>query len=151
MGDLVVTVRLHGQVVEDRVVAVRRAVRLGDTPYATVSFPGADLLVVRTDAGLLVRGRTLAEGEDVQLALGHVDVTLTHAAPEGWSPGQSGWTQRFDTRFLLCALLVAALGTWMDAAEAWLEARAQPGGPPAVIQVLDQLRQGEVPTATAGP
>ncbi len=117
MGDLAVTVRLRGSVVEDRVVKVSGAVRLGERFEAAVSFPGADLLVVRDEGALLVRGQRLAEGEELRVTLGAVDVRLVHTiAMERLSE-----PARYDLRFLLCALLVAALGIWLDAAERWAD------------------------------
>ncbi len=116
MGDLAVTVRLRGRVVEDRVLPVSSAVRLGERFGAAVSFPGADLLVVRDDDALLVRGQRLREGEELEIALGAVDVRLSHVVALARAREQA----TFDLRFLLAALLVAALGTWLDAATGWM-------------------------------
>lgn len=127
MGDLAVTVSLRGQVIEDRVLPVRQAVRLGEGEGASVAFPDADLLVVRVDGGLCVRGRTLAEGETLHLELGDVEVTLAHVPSE--SVRREPW-MNFDHRFLLIALLAAALGTWLNAAAAWVH-RVWPPDPGA--------------------
>lgn len=118
MGELAVTVRLRGRVVEDRVLPVRDQVRLGERFDASVGFPGADLLVVRDGEALLVRGQRLAEGEDLRLSLGAVDVRLCHVASVPLPAEGAG---RFDLRFLLAVLLVAALGTWLEAASRWAE------------------------------
>ena len=119
MGDLTVTVYLRGQVIEDRVVPVRQAVRLGEGQGAAVAFPDADLVVMRAPGGLLVRGRTLAEGEQMRLELGAVHVRLAHVAAERLATER--WTN-FDLRFLACAIVAAALTTWLDAAGAALSA-----------------------------
>lgn len=123
MGDLAVTVSLRGKVIEDRVLKVRAAVRLGEGEGAAVSFPAADLIVARSGEALLVRGRTLAEGERLTLALGAVHVTLAHLNAErlGHDLGLN-----FDFRFLAVAAIAAALTTWLDAAAAAL-VRTEPG------------------------
>ena len=76
MGDLAVSVLVHGNVVDDRVVPVRRLVRLGESDDAVVAFPGADLAIVRVGRGLALRGRVLEEGEEMCISLGHVEVRL---------------------------------------------------------------------------
>lgn len=114
MGELAVTVRLRGRVVDHRVLRVDRAVRIGEAFDAAVGFPGADLIILRQRDHLVVRGSPLAEGEELRLELGAVDVTLAHVARV---PRAIDRFASFDTRFLLAALLVAALGTWIEAAQ----------------------------------
>lgn len=147
MGDLAVTVRYHGQVVEDRVLKVRRLVRLGEAFGAAVSFPGADLTVVRGDRALLVRGRSLQEGDEMRLELGTVDVRLAHTVSERLPQDLEA---HFDLRFLLCALLLAALGAWLDAAEAWTSRHLTPEGG-LVAWIEDLRRDGSPPARAAGP
>jgi len=118
MGDLSVNVRLHGEVVEDTVLRVGRTVRIGEADEARVAFPGADLMVVRAGERLLVRGRALEEGDSLELSLGVVDVTVEHTL-RGRTPPE--WRSAFDVRFLAVVLLLTAVGTWWDAADAWLD------------------------------
>ncbi|GEM_PF-1185140 len=111
MGDLNVTVRYHGSVVDDRVVPVRGAVAIGDSPGAKVSFPGARVDVVRVGRDLELRGRRLAEGQRTGFSLGPVHVQLEHIEPlrvERWA------RPSFDSRFLLVALAVTTAGMWLE-------------------------------------
>ncbi len=132
MGDLSVVVRLNGEVVEDRVIPVERIVRIGESPDAAISFPGADIAVVRMADRLAVRGRTLEEGEEMQLELGPVEVRVEHTVRANLPPE---WAGLWDKRFLAAALLVTAAGTWIDAAEAWLDRQ-----PPDAIAAVSQVR-----------
>lgn len=126
MGELAVTVRLRGRVVDHRVVRVDRAARIGEAFDAVVGFPGADLIILRQGDRLLVRGSPLGEGDELRLELGAVDVTLAHVARV---PRAIDRFASFDTRFLLAALLVAALGTWIEAAQDFASRHAtQEGG-----------------------
>ncbi len=118
VGDLAVTVRLNGVLVEDRVIAVYSLVRLGEATDAVVPFPGADVAVVRLGKRLALRGRTLEEGEEMEIALGATLVHLRHT--HKFSP-PSAIRATLDTRFLVAALLVMVIGSWIDAAEYWLD------------------------------
>ncbi|NOY27300.1 MAG: tetratricopeptide repeat protein [Oligoflexia bacterium] len=118
MGDLSVSVRLYGEVVEDQVLRVGRMARIGEADDAVVSFPGADLVIVRAGDRLLVRGRALEEGDALELSLGAVDVTVEHTL-RGTTPSE--FFGAFDARFLAVVALVTAIGTWMDAADGWLD------------------------------
>ena len=118
MGDLSVTVWLNGDLVEDRVLAVDRVVRIGESPRAAVSFPGADIAVVRMGDRLAVRGRQLEEGEEVRISLGAVEVTVEHTVRASL-PGE--WAGLWDKRFFAAALLVTAVGAWFDALNLWLD------------------------------
>lgn len=143
MGDLSVVVRLNGDVVEDRVVEVERLVRIGEAQGAVIPFPGADIAVVRMGDRLAVRGRTLEEGEELSLFLGPVEVHIEHTVRARLPPE---WAGLWDRRFLAAALLVVAAGTWIDAAEAWLD-RQPADAIVAVAQVRDLVRAvgGEPP------
>jgi tetratricopeptide (TPR) repeat protein len=136
MGDLSVVVRLNGDVVEDRVVEVERLVRIGEAQGAVIPFPGADIAVVRMGDRLAVRGRTLEEGEELELFLGPVEVHIEHTVRARLPPE---WAGLWDRRFLAAALLVVAAGTWIDAAEAWLD-RQPPESVVAVTRVRDLVR-----------
>lgn len=118
VGDLSVTVRLNGEVVEDRALRVERMVRIGEADDAEVSFPGADLTVVRAGRRLLVRGRALQEGDTLDLSLGPVEVCIEHTL-RGSIPSELASV--FDRRFLVVVALVTAAGTWLDAASSWIE------------------------------
>lgn len=129
MGDLHVTVRYHGTVVDDRVVPVRGAVAIGDSPNAKVSFPGARVDVVRVGSELELRGRRLSEGQRTGFSLGPVHVQVEHTEPlhvERW-PRPS-----FDSRFLLVAMAVTTAGMWLETLDD--VARTQDGA------VAEQLR-----------
>ena len=137
MGDLAVMVRLNGDIVDERVVEVERLVRIGESPDAVISFPGADLAIVRLGGRLAVRGRILEEGDELTLALGPVEVRIEHTVRASLPPE---WAGLWDRRFLAAALLVVAAGTWVDAAEAWIE--RQPAGSTAIVgQVRDLIRE----------
>lgn len=118
MGDLSVQVRMGGTVVEDRVVPVRRSVRIGEHRRSMVPFPGADILVVRAGQDLLVRGRRLEQGECVNLSLGMLDVTVEHTL-RGHTQGELN--ALFDLRFLAVVLTASAMGIWLNAIDAWLD------------------------------
>ncbi|RME27758.1 MAG: hypothetical protein D6798_03840 [Deltaproteobacteria bacterium] len=118
MGDLSVCVRLNGVVVEDRTLRVDRLVHIGESPSAVVSFPGADLAVVRTGRRLMVRGRDLEEGDTLFLKLGAVDVRLEHTMRASTPPA---WHEAVDRRFLVVVALVTGIGTWCDAAGSWAD------------------------------
>ena len=116
MGDLSVLVRLHGTIVENRVLPVAGLVRLGESPAADVPFPGADLTVTRSADGLHIRGRVLAEGDTLTVQLGKVEVTLEHTLH---APMPREWGGHFDGRFLMVLLLVAVSAAWVEAFERW--------------------------------
>ncbi|MFT4979565.1 MAG: tetratricopeptide (TPR) repeat protein [Myxococcota bacterium] len=118
MGDLAVTVCLNGVLVEDRVIPVHSIVRLGEAVDALVPFPGADVAVVRLGKRLALRGRTLDEGEEMDIALGATLVHLKHT--HKFSP-PSALSTTLDTRFLVAAVLVMVIGSWIDAAEYWID------------------------------
>ncbi len=118
MGDLSVTVKLNGEVVEDRTLRLDRLVRIGESEDAVVSFPGADLRVVRAGRRLMVRGRDLEEGDTLELSLGAVEVVLEHTMRSS-TPAE--WRGVFDSRFLVVVALVTAAGGWLDAAASWAE------------------------------
>ncbi len=124
MGDLRCSVRLHGTLVEDRVLRVRSAVRIGESTAARVSFPGADIAVVRIGRDLALRGRRLAEGEGIGVSLGPVRVWLEHTAR---ARVPAAWRGQFDLRFLATALLVTVAGLWLETIDSALEARSSRG------------------------
>ncbi len=124
MGDLAVTVRLHGQPVEDRVLRVRRAVRIGESADASVSFPGADIAVVRAGRDLRVRGRRLAEGQGIGVSLGPVRVWLEHTRRVRRA---HPWRHQVDARFLATAMLITVSGLWCETFDAALGARSSRG------------------------
>lgn len=136
MGDLSVTVRLCGHVVEQQVLRVPRVVRLGESADAAVSFPGADFGVLRVGNRLCLRGRTLDEGDELELELGQVHVTLEHTArarlPHEW---EGAW----DRRFLAAVMVVVAAGSWVDAAHSWLSHRADSASTTAVARIATTL------------
>jgi Flp pilus assembly protein TadD len=124
VGDLGVSVLVHGNVVEDRVVPVRRMIRLGESAEAVVAFPGADFAVVRVGRGLALRGRVLEEGEEMCISLGHVEVRLLHTVRGGAFPLE--WGTLLDKRFLAAAIVATVSGSWLDTAGSWVE-RHGPG------------------------
>jgi len=116
MGDLAIVVRLHGEVVEDRVLSAPRVVRLGEAAHSDVPFPGADLRVVRSGGCYDIRGRSLAEGDELDIRLGPVQVHLSHTRR---APVPKEWPRRFDTRFLLVIALATLTAGWLEAFDAW--------------------------------
>lgn len=144
VGDLSVIVRLHGAVVENRVLAVSRAVRLGESPSADVPFPGADLTVRRHGDRLAIRGRTLGEGDDLTIRLGKVEVQLEHTLR---SPVPHEWAGQFDGRFLMVLVLVAVSATWLDAFDWWAAAHFPQTREHGVVEQLAQ----RLWTGTIGP
>ena len=134
MGDLAVTVRLNGILVEDQVIPVHSVVRIGDAPDALVHFPGADVAVVRLGKRLAMRGRTLEEGEDMEISLGATHVHLRHTTK--FRP-PSALQATIDARFLVAAVLVMAMGSWVDAAEYWLDRQTQSNGAAPITQLLE--------------
>jgi hypothetical protein len=116
VGELAVTVRLNGHVVDDQVLTVDRQVRIGDATDAALSFPGADIAIVRMGRRLALRGRTLEEGDEMTLSLGAVEVNLEHTLR---FPTASEWSGTVDVRFLAVVALAALSGAWFDAAQSW--------------------------------
>ncbi len=112
MANLRVTVRYHGTVVEDRVLPVRGAVHLGEAEGAAVEFPGAQLTVYRVGEALDVSGRRLEPGQRTGIAMGAVHVQVEHVEQLLLPRRSAG---RFDLRFFLVAMIVAAGGMWLDA------------------------------------
>lgn len=142
MGDLHVCVRWQGRVIEDRVLPVRDAVRIGDEPGAAVPFPGASLLVERVGEDLATRGHVLAEGERTRLSLGAVTVDVEHLECARPAPLRA---PPLDLRFAFVALGVLVGSMWVDAVSAQLAHRGlRPG------QVAARVVRAERPTAEAG-
>lgn len=111
MADLHVTVRFNDFIVEDRVLAVKDVVRIGESSDSRVHFPGASVAVCRVGERLDIRGRRLSEGEKTGFSLGCVHVELEHLSPlEIKRTGPSA----IDARFLLVALAVTTGGMWVD-------------------------------------
>ena len=148
MGDLSVTVRMNGTVVEDRVLAVHRIVRIGEAPRAAVAFPGADIAVVRLGERLALRGRTLEEGEDMHLSLGAIEVTVEHTMRARFP---SEWKNLMDWRLLAAAALVTAVGSWMDAAVDWADRRAEISSGGAIAWVPASPEEANQVVATVSP
>ncbi|MEC7949394.1 MAG: tetratricopeptide repeat protein, partial [Myxococcota bacterium] len=92
--------------------------------------------VVRLGTGLGIRGRILEEGDELSLFLGPIHVQLEHTVRARLPPE---WAGLWDQRFLAAALLIVAAGTWIDAAEAWLD-RQPPDAVAAVTQVRELVR-----------
>lgn len=149
MGDLAVTVTLHGRVVEHRVVPVRCMVRLGEAPDARVAFPGADLAAVRMGDRISLRGRSLEEGDSLCMSLGAVGVTIEHTIR---SHIASEWAGTFDVRFLVAAAVVMLAASWIESAEAWMD-RLPAGHAGAlasqVHESIDAVRNGDIGQRTA--
>jgi hypothetical protein len=139
VGDLGVSVLVHGNVVEDRVVPVRRMVRLGESDDAVVSFPGADLAVVRVGHSLALRGRVLDEGEEIRISLGAVEVRLLHTVRGGAFPLE--WSTFVDKRFLAAAIVATVTGAWLDTAESWVERHGSTLGSSVVDAYVDTVQE----------
>ena len=137
MGDLSVTVRLNGVLVEDRVLSVHSLVRIGDSPDALVTFPGADVAVVRLGKRLALRGRSLEEGEEMDIALGATQVHLRHTHTRFAPPSALGST--IDARFLVAAVLVLVTGSWIDAASYWLDQQSHSVSATPLAWVLEAV------------
>lgn len=119
MGELQVTIRYNGFLVDDQVVRVRDVVRIGDSPDAKVSFPGASVAVHRVGEDLDIRGRRLKQGERTGFSLGQVKVELEHLRPLRIPRPRN---TPLDLRFLLLALGVTTAGMWADRIQATLQA-----------------------------
>jgi thioredoxin-like negative regulator of GroEL len=117
MGDLSVRVELHGQLVEDHVLPLVHVARIGEAANAAVGFPGADIAISRVGRQIHFRGRVLEEGDSESLSLGAITVHLHHIAG-GVRPE---WAGSLDRRFFLVAVVVVLVGSWLEAARAWLE------------------------------
>ncbi|MBN2799696.1 MAG: hypothetical protein JXX28_11165 [Deltaproteobacteria bacterium] len=112
--NLSVQVSLHGVPVVDRLVPVRDAVRLGEAEGAEVSFPGADLRVVRHGRQLTVRGRVLVPGQSLELSLGSVEVSLQALERRSWRRAPQGLP---DLRLLLATGAMVLLGFAWEVAQ----------------------------------
>lgn len=135
MTHLHVVVRLYGSVVEDRLVPLRGAVRLGESERAAVSFPGADILVEAQGGRFLVRGRPLLDGAPVEVTLGTVRLTLTQIRST---------TRRLDAipdvRLLLATAAVALFASWCDATSGFVA--RNPGATAGLMEVVERLAPG---------
>ncbi len=133
MGDLAVTVCLNGILVDNRVIPVHSVVRIGESADAVVHFPGADVAVVRLGKRLAMRGRSLDEGEEMEISLGATHVHLRHTTK--FRP-PSALQATIDARFLVAAVLVMVMGSWVDAAEYWLDHQPRDEGAAPITQLL---------------
>jgi tetratricopeptide (TPR) repeat protein len=133
VGELHVTVRYHGEVVEDCVLSVRGEVRLGEAPHSQVVFPGADLKVFRVGSDLQLGKRRLRPGERTGFSRGPVHVQVEHVERLTWPRARR---RHVDLRFLLIAMAVAASGMWLDTLTAVVEHPA--GG--AFAERYEQVR-----------
>ncbi len=76
MGRLAVQVRLFGEVIEHKVIRVKKTVLLGDSPEAKVVFPGSPFLVTRSGEDLEVLGQNLSEGEELVVDADTFEISL---------------------------------------------------------------------------
>jgi hypothetical protein len=118
MGKLHVQVRMHGLLIEDAVLEVATVSVIGDVDGAEVVFPGASVHIRRVGEALLVLGRELKEGDEVALDLPSLSIRLSHFRQERMAFKTHGV---FDQKFFAAALVIVMIGTWMDAAYAWIE------------------------------
>jgi Flp pilus assembly protein TadD len=118
MGDLRVRVCMGDYVVDDRTIKVSGVVHLGDCLDARVAFPGTKVAVIRLGDTYRLRGRTLEEGEELRITLGHVDVWVGNEPKYRRIEGQSSLV---DHKFVMAATIMIAVGSWVDAAEAWID------------------------------
>jgi len=131
VGDLHVMVHMNDTIVDDRVMAVRDVVRIGEQIGAAVAFPGANVAICRVGSELDVRGRRLGEGDSTTLDLGQVHVELHHLVPESCRrPGP----MTLDLRFLLVALGVTVGGMWVDLSKELLPFAPSPMSERAAVQ-----------------
>lgn len=117
MGDLAVRVCMGDYVVEDRVLRFRGMAQIGDALDARVAFPGATISILKVGDVYRLRGRNLEEGEELRLTLGQVDIWVSHN-PQFRAVSASH--SLIDRRFIGVAALMVAVGSWFDAAEAWI-------------------------------
>jgi hypothetical protein len=118
MGKLHVQVRLHGLLVEDRLLDVVRVMVIGDVAGSSVVFPGASVHIRRVGHTLLVLGRVLNEGDEVALDLPTLSVRLSHIRSERVQLENNGV---FDGKFFAAALVIVLIGNWADATNAWFD------------------------------
>ncbi len=116
MGSLSIQLRLHGEVVDNRTISVRRPLLVGDWPGSVVAYPGPPQRVTREGDSIRVGPKRLKQGESVTFNYGDVGVTLSHTAKR-WTPLD---VPVFDTRFLAAVIVLVASGHWLDAASHWL-------------------------------
>jgi hypothetical protein len=109
--NLHVNVHFNGCVVDDRVLRVKDATRLGSSAGAAVAFPGDDILVRSVDGCLVVRGRRLIEGRVVRFELGEVAVELQGVLER---PTREHWTGLPDPRLLLAVGAMVLFSAWVD-------------------------------------
>ncbi len=150
MGDLAIRVCMGDYVVEDRLLRVRGVTQIGDCSDAKVAFPGATLGVIRSGRNYHLRGQTLREGDRWQMSLGTVDVLLENVAR---TRSRSTIQSVVDVRFLATALVVVAVGSWVDSVETWVD--RQPlaytvHGGDGLKRLMLRIHGGEVERRTAG-
>ena len=147
MGRLGVQMRLHGAVVDDRTLSVRRPVIVGDWPGSKAVFPGPPVAVRRAGRRLDVNGVLLDEGESIDIHMGAVAVTLSHT-PKRWTDlGRGG----IDRRFLAAVVVLVVSGHWLDAAGQWMASQAWTEEAQEVLRTVgvDDGHGESAPTAAA--
>lgn len=146
MGKLGVQMRMNGLVIDDRSIDVRRSVVVGDWPGAKAVFPGPAVTVRRAGDALEVNGTLLREGQSLELAMGAIEVTLSHT-PRRWTDLAAGG---LDRRFFAAVVVVVASGHWLDAAARWATSQAWSAETHEVLRIVGiegaQSEQG--PTST---
>ena len=108
---LQVTVHLHDEVVEDKVIDATDGLRLGEHDEAVVAFPGLDVLLSldKNDDVIVVRGHRLRPGERYELSRGPVKVALSPVATERRVERIPLWRGDITLPVLLVAMVLATL------------------------------------------
>jgi hypothetical protein len=129
LNRLYVSVRLHGLVVDERAMPLYDGLRLGESPRAELSFPGADVLLRCTEDEVWVRGRRLGPGDTLQMSLGavHLCIEILDARPR-WhhTLDRLGEVLGFrmplpDLRVLFATVALAVGAAFVDASTSFLE------------------------------
>lgn len=151
MIPLRIRVLLHQTVMEDCTVQVRDNVRLGESADAAVSFPGADLVIVRRGDRLLFRGREIFPGAPLSMFLGGVTLELEALDSIALDTAEIRGLQlpSFDVRVLVATAALALMGAFVDTVTRFVETDPTATEQVAVLLAPALLESFEEPTVNA--
>ena len=114
MANVVISVWMHGRLVEYQALTLRRSITVGGADNARVSFPGPTVVLTRVDNRVLVGSQCLEPGDDWIFEQGVVRVRIENSFP---LQAAKEWRNKTDHRFLVAAVMLLCVGTWFDSVQ----------------------------------